>query len=71
MEFDFSNYSPKDRYKLLSSTIIPRPMALFLLVDTLEIIWAVGQSFSTRMNARKLLSQHVNLSTSDKCLKLI
>ena len=33
MEFDFKNFNPKDRYKLLSSTVIPRPIALVSTVD--------------------------------------
>jgi flavin reductase (DIM6/NTAB) family NADH-FMN oxidoreductase RutF len=33
MEFDFSKYNPKERYKLLSSTVIPRPIALVSTVD--------------------------------------
>lgn len=45
MEFDFSNYSPKDRYKLLSSTIIPRPIALISTVATNGILNAAPFSF--------------------------
>ena len=28
MEIDFKEISPRERYKLLSSTVIPRPIAL-------------------------------------------
>ena len=45
MEFDFSNYNPKDRYKLLSSTVIPRPIALISTVDTNGILNAAPFSF--------------------------
>jgi len=45
MEFDFSNYNAKDRYKLLSSTVIPRPIALISTVDTNGVLNAAPFSF--------------------------
>ena len=45
MEFDFEKYSPTDRYKLLSSTVIPRPIALISTVDTDGTLNAAPFSF--------------------------
>ena len=33
MEFDLPSLNNKDRYKLLTSTIIPRPIALVSTID--------------------------------------
>jgi flavin reductase (DIM6/NTAB) family NADH-FMN oxidoreductase RutF len=40
MLFDFAAISPKERYKLLVSTVTPRPIA-----------WVVSQSLDGRLNA--------------------
>ena len=45
MEFDFSKFNQKDRYKLLSSTVIPRPIALISTIDTDGILNAAPFSF--------------------------
>ena len=45
MEFDFSKLSSKDRYKLLSSTVIPRPIALVSTVDKYGVLNAAPYSF--------------------------
>ncbi len=45
MEFDFGKFNPKDRYKLLSSTVIPRPIALISTVDTNGVVNAAPFSF--------------------------
>jgi len=45
MEFDFSKYNPKERYKLLSSTVIPRPIALVSTVDEDGTLNAAPLSF--------------------------
>ena len=37
MEFDLQSLNNKDRYKLLTSTIIPRPIALVSTVDEPDI----------------------------------
>ena len=45
MEFDFSKLTSKDRYKLLSSTVIPRPIALVSTIDENGVLNAAPYSF--------------------------
>jgi len=45
MEFDFSKLDAKDRYKLLTSTVIPRPIALVSTVDEEGALNAAPFSF--------------------------
>ena len=45
MEFDFSKFSSKDRYKLLSSTVIPRPIALVSTIDENGVCNSAPYSF--------------------------
>ncbi len=45
MEFDFSKLSPKDRYKLMSATVIPRPIALVSTIDEDGTLNAAPYSF--------------------------
>ena len=45
MEFDFGKLSSKDRYKLLSSTVIPRPIALVSTIDEHGVLNAAPYSF--------------------------
>ena len=45
MEFDFAKLNNKDRYKLLTSTIIPRPIALISTVDEDGVLNAAPYSF--------------------------
>ena len=45
MEFDFSKLDSKDRYKLLSSTVIPRPIALVSTIDEAGVLNAAPYSF--------------------------
>jgi flavin reductase (DIM6/NTAB) family NADH-FMN oxidoreductase RutF len=45
VEFDFSKFKPEERYKLLSSTVIPRPIALVSTVDSDGILNAAPYSF--------------------------
>jgi flavin reductase (DIM6/NTAB) family NADH-FMN oxidoreductase RutF len=45
MEFDFSKFSSKDIYKLLSSTVIPRPIALVSTIDENGVCNAAPYSF--------------------------
>ena len=40
MLFDFATLAPQDRYKLLISTVVPRPIA-----------WVVTQNLEGRLNA--------------------
>lgn len=40
MQFDFATISPKERYKLLVSTVVPRPIA-----------WIVSQNIEGKLNA--------------------
>ena len=44
MQFDFDTLSERNRYKLLVSTVVPRPIA-----------WVVTQSASGMVNAAPLL----------------
>ncbi len=45
MEFDFGKLTSKDRYKLLSSTVIPRPIALVSTIDENGVLNAAPYSF--------------------------
>lgn len=45
MEFDLSKLNNKDRYKLITSTIIPRPIALISTVDDDGVLNAAPYSF--------------------------
>lgn len=45
MEFDFSKLSAKDKYKLLTSTVIPRPIALVSTIDDHGRVNAAPYSF--------------------------
>jgi flavin reductase (DIM6/NTAB) family NADH-FMN oxidoreductase RutF len=45
MEFDLAKLEAKDRYKLLSSTVIPRPIALITTVDEQGRVNAAPYSF--------------------------
>ena len=45
MEFDFSKLTSKDRYNLLSSTVIPRPIALVSTIDENGVLNAAPYSF--------------------------
>lgn len=45
MEFDFSKLDSKERYKLISSTVIPRPIALVSTVDAEGVLNAAPYSF--------------------------
>jgi flavin reductase (DIM6/NTAB) family NADH-FMN oxidoreductase RutF len=45
MEFDFSKLTSKDRYKLISSTVIPRPIALVSTIDENGVLNAAPYSF--------------------------
>ncbi len=45
MEFDLAKLNNKDRYKLLTSTIIPRPIALISTVDEDGVLNAAPYSF--------------------------
>lgn len=45
MEFDFSKLNNKDRYKLITSTVIPRPIALVSAVDEDGTLNAAPYSF--------------------------
>ena len=45
MEFAFSKLTSKDRYKLLSSTVIPRPIALVSTIDENGVLNAAPYSF--------------------------
>lgn len=45
MEFEFSTLSAKDKYKLLTSTVIPRPIALVSTIDDQGRVNAAPYSF--------------------------
>lgn len=45
MEFDFAKLDPKQRYKLLSSTVTPRPIALITTLDEMGGVNAAPYSF--------------------------
>lgn len=45
MEFDFSKLNAKDKYKLLTSTVIPRPIALVSTIDEQGRVNAAPYSF--------------------------
>ena len=45
MEFDLARLNPKDRYKLLSATVTPRPIALISTVDSDGTLNAAPFSF--------------------------
>ncbi|QDC08702.1 flavin reductase family protein [Oceanicola sp. D3] len=45
MEFDLARLTPKERYKLLSSTVTPRPIALISTIDTNGVLNAAPFSF--------------------------
>jgi flavin reductase (DIM6/NTAB) family NADH-FMN oxidoreductase RutF len=45
VHFDFSKLSPRDRYKLLIGTVIPRPIAFITTVDEHGVVNAAPFSF--------------------------
>ena len=45
MQFDFAALAPKDRYKLLSGVVVPRPIALITTLDAAGTINAAPFSF--------------------------
>jgi flavin reductase (DIM6/NTAB) family NADH-FMN oxidoreductase RutF len=45
MQFDMAQLAPRDRYKLLVSTIVPRPIALVTSVDEAGHVNAAPFSF--------------------------
>lgn len=51
MDFDFSKISPKDRYKLLVSSVVPRPIALTTSIDRNGVVNAAPFSWFNAMGA--------------------
>ena len=51
MQFDFSQLTPRDRYKLLVSTVVPRPIALVTSMNESGLVNAAPFSFFNVMGS--------------------
>jgi flavin reductase (DIM6/NTAB) family NADH-FMN oxidoreductase RutF len=72
VHFDFSKLSPRDRYKLLIGTVIPRPIAFVTTVDERGVVNAAPFSFFNCLSSDPAIGaigveNHPDMRHKDTC----